>query len=171
MTNFTAFVAKPQIDKPKFIGSPMKNKLWSLLLAAAAAAIPGSSQAHFRLLEPASWLVENQLGDPQKAAPCGGTNSDFGKPTYAVTDAKGGGKIHVKVQETVYHPGHYRVALAVNSPTELPKDPEVTTRDTERGPQSVSAKIQDPPQIPVLADGLFVHSTRPGQPQMFETDV
>ncbi len=28
--------------------------------------------------------------------------------------------LHVKVQETVYHPGHYRIALAVNSPTELP---------------------------------------------------
>jgi hypothetical protein len=36
----------------------------------------------------------------------------------------------------------------------------------------VSAKIQDPPQIPVLADGLFVHSTRPtGQMDPFETDV
>ena len=32
--------------------------------------------------------------------------------------------LHVKVQETVYHPGHYRIALAVNSPTELPVDPK-----------------------------------------------
>jgi dihydroxyacid dehydratase/phosphogluconate dehydratase len=44
-------------------------------------------------------------------------DSDFGKPTYAVTDAKGGTALHVKVQETVYHPGFYRVALAVNSPS------------------------------------------------------
>ena len=85
----------------------------------------------------------------------------LGKPTYAVSKVTGGQKIHVKLQETIYHPGHYRFALAVNSPTELPHDPEVTTRDTERGPQSVSATIQNPPQIPVLADGLFVHSTRP----------
>jgi hypothetical protein len=29
--------------------------------------------AHFRLLEPASWLVESdQLGDPQVSPPCGG---------------------------------------------------------------------------------------------------
>ena len=37
----------------------------------------------------------------------------------------GGQKLHIKVQETVYHPGHYRIALAVNSPTELPQDPQV----------------------------------------------
>jgi hypothetical protein len=135
-------------------------------------AVAHSAWAHFRLLEPASWLVENNLGDPQKAGPCGGTNADWGKPSYIVTKAKGGEKIHIKVQETVYHPGHYRVALAVNSPTELPPDPETTTRQGERGPVSVSAVIQNPPQVPVLADGLFVHSTRPaGQAPPFETDV
>jgi len=129
-------------------------------------------EGHFRLVEPASWIVENERGDPQKTGPCGGSNTDWGKPSYSVTKAVGGQKIHVKVQETIYHPGHYRVALAVNSPTELPLDPETTTRDGERGPVSVSAKIQDPPQIPVLADGLFVHSTKPtGQLPPFETDV
>jgi len=51
-------------------------------------------------------------------------------------------------------------------------DPETTTRDTERGPWSVSAAIQNPPRIPVLADGLFVHATRPTGPMdPFETDV
>ena len=72
----------------------------------------------------------------------------------------------------VYHPGHYRVALAVDSPNELPPDAQVTTKDSERGPLSVSAVIQNLPQIPVLADGLFVHSTRPTGPiKPFETDV
>jgi hypothetical protein len=128
--------------------------------------------AHFRLVEPASWLVENDRGDPQKSGPCGGSNTDWGKPSYAVTKAVGGQKIHIKVQETVYHPGHYRVALAVNSPTELPPDPQITTKEGERGPMSVSAAIQNPPPIPVLADGLFVHSTRPtGAMDPFETDV
>jgi hypothetical protein len=129
-------------------------------------------EGHFRLVEPASWIVENERGDPQKTGPCGGSNADWGKPSYAVTKAVGGQKIHIKVQETIYHPGHYRVALAVNAPNELPLDPETTTREGERGPISVSAKIQDPPQIPVLADGLFVHSTRPtGQLPPFEADV
>jgi hypothetical protein len=80
--------------------------------------------------------------------------------------------LHLAVQETVYHPGHYRVALAVNSPTELPPDPETTTREGERGPISVSAVIQDPPQIPVLVDGLWEHHERPADGESrFEADI
>ena len=135
-----------------------------LLLAAGRAA-----DAHFRLLEPASWLIEDERGDPQKAGPCGGTNADYGKPSYAVTRVTGGSKLHVKVQETVYHPGHYRVALAVNSPTELPLDPKATTEATPNGPRSVSAEIESSPGPPLLADGLFVHTQRTQTP--FETDV
>ena len=127
---------------------------------------------HFKLLEPTSWLIENDRGDPQKAGPCGGSNTDWGDPSYVINRATGGVMLHLKVQETVYHPGHYRVALAVNSPTELPPDPVATTREGERGPISVSAVIQNPPEIPVLADGLFVHDTRPTEPgQIFEGDI
>ena len=44
----------------------MKNRFWQVSwLAFGLAALP--AQAHFKLLAPASWLVENQLGDPQKA--------------------------------------------------------------------------------------------------------
>ena len=141
-----------------------------LVLVALALAVP--TYAHFKLLEPASWLVENDRGDPQKSGPCGGSNTDWGKPTYTVSKAVGGSKLHLKVQEMVYHPGHYRVALAVNSPTELPPDPKAETKDSDRGPWSVSGAIQDPLQIPVLADGLFVHSTRPtGQLPPWEADI
>ena len=131
--------------------------------------VPAATQAHFKLLAPASWLVEDDRGDPQKAAPCGGTNTDFGKPSWAVTQATGGSALHIRVQETIFHPGHYRVALVVNSPTELPVDPKATTMDTERGPRSVSAEIMSPVQPPVLADGLFVHQAKADSP--FETDV
>jgi hypothetical protein len=145
----------------------------ALRVAATAAAVlafvPAVMHAHFKLLEPASWLIEDERGDPQKAGPCGGTNADYGKPSYAVTPAVGGSKLHIKVMETIYHPGHYRVALAVNSPTELPVDPKATTETTERGPRSVSAEIQNPVQMPVLADGLFVHQAKADGP--FETDV
>ena len=89
-----------------------------LVVSAALLVLPAVTHAHFRLMEPASWIVENDLGDPQKAGPCGGTNTDYGKPTYAVTQAVGGRTLHIKVIETIYHPGHYRVALAVNSPLE-----------------------------------------------------
>ena len=46
-----------------------------------------------------------------------------------------------------------------------------TTRESEKGPWSVWAVIQSPPQLPVLADGLFPHYTRPASPQTYETDV
>src|SRR6202453_4533649 len=89
--------------------------------------------AHFRLLEPQSWIVENQQGDPQKLGPCGGTSTNEGMPTNMVSKVKGGQKLHVKVQETIYHPGHYRIALAVNSRAELPPDPSTTSRDSDKG--------------------------------------
>lgn len=150
----------------------MKYTVRFVLIVAVLVSVVQTTSAHFKLLEPASWLIENDRGDPQKSGPCGGSNTDWGKPSYIISKAVGGQKLHIKVQETVYHPGHYRVALAVNSANELPIDPEVTTRDSERGPQSVSAAIQNPPPIPVLADGLFVHSMRPtGTMPPFETDV
>jgi hypothetical protein len=142
------------------------------VFAGLAMTVPAVLHAHFKLLEPASWLIEDARGDPQKAGPCGGSNTDWGKPSNVLGKAVGGQKLHVKVQETIYHPGHYRVALAVNSHSELPLDPVATTKDSDKGPWSVSALIQDPAQIPVLADGLFVHSTRPTGPVApFETDV
>jgi hypothetical protein len=140
-----------------------------LLIVLLAVAIPVSVAAHFKLLEPQSWLVENDLGDPQKMAPCGGTSANPGMPSNILTKIRGGTKLHLKVQETVFHPGHYRVALAMNSRAELPKDPDVTTRETARGPWSVSAVIQNPVQPPILADGLFQHTTPPTGP--FETDI
>jgi hypothetical protein len=143
--------------------------LSALVVLVVAAPIVGD--AHFKLLEPASWIVSNERGDPQKAGPCGGDGKDPGTPTNTVGKMTGGQMLHIKVQETVYHPGHYRVALAVNSREELPADPATTTRDTEKGPQSVWAVIQSPPQKPVLVDGLFPHYTRPAQPQIYEADV
>src|SRR5262245_58941503 len=92
---------------------------WLIAGAIIAAATPFAG-AHFKLLEPQSWIVENDLGDPQKLGPCGGTSANAGMPSNAVGKVKGGQKLHVKVQETVFHPGHYRIALAVNSRSELP---------------------------------------------------
>src|SRR5947209_12036426 len=87
----------------------------------ALAVLAPRGNAHFRLLAPLSWIEEAQNGDPQKMGPCGGTSADPGKPTAAVTNVQGGDKLHLKIQETIFHPGFYRVALAVNSRDELPK--------------------------------------------------
>jgi hypothetical protein len=146
----------------------MKLTRSSLFATLAAAALAPQASAHFHLVEPPSWIEENNLGDPQKMGPCGGasanpannTPANPGKPTMTVTRVQGGQKLHIKVQETVFHPGFYRVALSVNSRDELPKDPEVLTKPSDRGPQSVSGKIVYPPTPPVLADGLFQHTAK-----------
>jgi hypothetical protein len=124
-----------------------------LLLALAPRGV-----AHFRLLEPASWLEEAEFGDPQWSTPCGGTFKNPGKPTGAITKIQGGDKLHIRIREMAFHPGFYRVALAVNSRSELPPDPEPTSETGPDGRQrSVSGAIHYPPSPPVLADGLFMH--------------
>jgi hypothetical protein len=142
----------------------MNNRLRFLLaLIVGLTTLPAGTTAHFRLLEPTSWIEMNQLGDPQKVGPCGG-DPKAQVLTNAVTKVTGGSKLHLKIQETIYHSGHYRVALAVNSRNELPPDPYTVEKWTEKGLYSVWAQIQSPPQIPVLADGLFQHYPKPGEP-------
>jgi len=142
---------------------------WLVALAAVLGVLPVVADAHFVLVAPSATLVQNERGDPQKLGPCGGTSADAGTPTNVVGKVQGGQKLHLKVMETIYHPGHYRVALAVNSVSELPADPDAATQDTGRGIRSVSAPIQNSPTAPVLADGLFVHTSKSADP--FETDV
>ncbi len=85
------------------------KKFWSLLFVSMAATVVApQASAHFKLLEPASWLQEDPKGDPQKMAPCGGTSANAGTPSGAVNKVQGGEKLHIKLQETVYHPGFYR---------------------------------------------------------------
>jgi hypothetical protein len=143
----------------------------SFAIGAVVLLTPFAASSHFLLLEPTNLLVQNNRGDPQKRAPCGGTSEDLGTPSNAVTEARGGDMLHIKITETVFHPGHYRAALAVNSITELPPDPETTTRASPRGPLSVSAKIDPNPKPPVLADGLFVHTERPAPGSFHEADL
>ncbi len=153
------------------------NVTATIFMAAVAVAPVPRASAHFKLIEPPSWIEENNLGDPQKAGPCGGVSAtptapaNPGKPTTTVTRVQGGQKLHIKLQETVFHPGFYRVALSVNSRDELPTDPEVITKPSDRGPQSVSGKIVYPPTPPVLADGLFQHTTRIAGTGELEVDV
>jgi hypothetical protein len=127
--------------------------------------------AHFRLLEPASWLQESELGDPQWASPCGGTSAHPGKPTGAITNMRGGDKLHIRIREMAFHPGFYRVALAVNSRDELPPDPEARTEAGPNGPRSVSGAIHYPPSPPVLADGLFQHIAPFDKEQEAEVEI
>lgn len=143
-------------------------------LAAAVAVLTASfvvvpASAHFVLESPAASLEQNAIGDPQKLGPCGGTSQDAGTPTGAVTELAGGSMLHLRLREAIYHPGHYRVALA-RSAEQLPADPETVTREGPRGPLSVSAAIAEAVP-PVLADGLFVHTERPAPGTFWEADL
>ncbi len=154
----------------------MKTHIKAALCAAAALLVAAPASAHFILLAPDSWIEANVLGDPQKAAPCGTSEMTKGAPTGKITEVKGGEMLHFKVRETIFHPGFYRIALSVLDRSELPKDPEAVTKDTERGPVSVSGKIDPNPKPPVLVDGLFVHDKpipkqADGSPTFLETDV
>src|SRR5262249_12422845 len=115
---------------------------------------------------------QDQRGDPQKLGPCGGTTANPGQASKAVTTLTGGAKLHIKIQETVYHPGHYRVALAGETLEGRPAAPQTLTKGRARGPPAVSASFKDS-RRPVLVDGLFLHSVRPaaGASQFWETDV
>ena len=147
-----------------------------LIAAAIAASLVGRADAHFVLVAPAASLVQNRLGDPQKIAPCGGVSANPGRgtpanpgvPSGAITNVKGGTNLPLLVQETIFHPGHYRVALA-KTMDKLPPDPVVTTAQTEKGVRSQSAVIQNPPVAPVLLDGIFAHAERPTQ--NFEAEI
>ena len=135
-------------------------------VAIALPMLPVGTDAHFRLVEPTSWITENERGDPQKVGPCGGDPGGQNEEllTGAVAEVTGGSMLHLKIQETIYHSGHYRVALSVNSRNELPPDPMTFEKYTDRGVYSVWGAIQSPPQIPVIADGLFRHYPAKGEP-------
>jgi hypothetical protein len=156
--------------KPVLEGRDRMRTFTILLTGCLLLALAPRGLAHFRLLEPASWLVESELtGDPQWSPPCGGTLTDPGKPTGASTKIRGGEKLHIRIREMAFHPGFYRVALAVNSRAELPPDPEATTEAGPNGPRSLSGAIHYPPSPPVLADGLFMHVAPFDKEQ--ETDI
>jgi hypothetical protein len=142
-------------------------------LAITLPMLPTSTDAHFILIEPASWIEENQLGDPQKVGPCGGDPGGDNAQilTGAITEVTGGSNLHLNIQETIFHSGHYRVALSVNSRNELPPDPITFEQYTDRGLYSVWGAIQSPPQIPVIDDGLFIHYPGEGEGASFRPET
>jgi len=128
----------------------MKQLAPAVLLAATITLSAGRALAHFKFLEPQSaWVTEN---GGKGAPPCG-----EGIPSGIVTEARGGHPITIRLLEFIPHPGHYRIALSVNSRAELPADAEAVVKDGK----SVSAPIDGHPRIPVLLDGAFAHTTTP----------
>jgi MYXO-CTERM domain-containing protein len=124
---------------------------------------PGASQAHFILTSPPAMYEQDGLGDPQKAPPCG--DQGMAVATGEVTSYQAGDTITVTIEETIFHPGHYRIALAVDGA--FPEEPPVTPGPTDCG----SAPIDPAPAFPVLADGVWVHTDPMPGPQSIDITV
>ena len=133
--------------------------LAKFLAFATCALIPSLAEAHFTLVAPECSRSQDALGSPQKLAPCG--DESGGTETGKITTYKGGETIDIVIDEKIYHPGHYRIALAVNDRSELPAEPIVTAGSTPCG----SAPIDPNPAFPVLADGLLKHTAPFSGPQ------
>ncbi|MES1173573.1 MAG: SCE4755 family polysaccharide monooxygenase-like protein [Myxococcales bacterium] len=133
-----------------------------LALGVASLVLPVTAQAHFNLLAPPSSNTANATEGGKGAPPCGPDGTASSTPMAI----QGGQMFTVKINETVFHPGFYRVALALHSRSELPADPVVLGANMKvlpiTGPgDSVSADATDT-AFPVLANNLFSTHTKTG---------
>jgi MYXO-CTERM domain-containing protein len=132
-----------------------------LLAAFAVGYLPATAGAHFYLQAPPATYDQNALGDPQKAPPCGDAGTAVA--TGIVTSFEPGQTITVTIDETIFHPGHYRIALALDDGV-FPEEPPVTPDTTPCG----SAPIDPNPTFPILADGVFEHTEAFSEPQSID---
>jgi MYXO-CTERM domain-containing protein len=90
---------------------PLLRSLPGVLALGAIGAVAASpAHAHFKLLKPTAWIVEGETGDPQKQGPCG-TDPAGADLTNEVTEVKAGETIMVEFEETIHHPGWFRIAI------------------------------------------------------------
>jgi len=131
----------------------------SIVVACMTAAVP--AYAHFRLTGPANWTTLTEDGSPQKTAPCG----NEGKPAEngPVTEYKVGSTIDIAFEETVFHAGHYRVSIAPDQAS-LPADPNAAVKPDSKSACG-SLAITANPVMPLIADGLLVHTAQFAGPQ------
>ena len=133
--------------------------VWAL--TALGTLCPSWAKAHFILNEPASQSNQDLLGSPQKAYPCGLDAATPGTPTGAVRTYVAGQTINLSINETIFHPGHYRVAIAKDAAS-LPADPVVTPETSPNNTPCGSVPINPNPTLPILADGIFKHTASYG---------
>jgi hypothetical protein len=168
----------PRIGKRAFTGALVMGAIGVILA-------PGVAQAHFMLQSPPAWMSQDSLGLPEKWGPCGDEDDGFldaAQPTNTVTAYQQGQTITVTITETIFHPGHYRIAIATDRSV-LPPEPVVTAGITE-GTTTTSAcgnvPIQSAP-YPVLtdggatgfilADGVFTHTAPFTGPQSIQVTL
>lgn len=100
-----------------------------------------AAHAHMALVAPISrHAPESQLGDPQKDGPCGMLNDQ--RSQNNVTVYKPGQTITVMWDETIDHPGHYRICFDDNG-VDAFKDPVSATDFTACGNAMLADNIPD----------------------------
>jgi uncharacterized protein (TIGR03382 family) len=137
-------------------------------IAAVVVAFAGTAHAHFILDAPASYDQLDTSGMPQKSAPCG--QNDAGYPvvaTNAVTTVESSSQLTITIDEAIFHPGHYRVALASDM-SGLPADPMVMPNAQS---QCGTAMIQTTPMMPIIADDMLDHTTPFNGSQSFKVSI
>ena len=121
--------------------------------------VSSSANAHFKLTVPSGATVQDLIGGPQKSAPCGQSDTpnvvDESTPTNIVSTLTQGSMIDITITETIFHPGHYRVSIAQDLAS-LPQDPAVTP---DANSACGSTVIDATPSLPLLADGLLLHTS------------
>jgi hypothetical protein len=135
-------------------------------LATLVLLAPATASAHFYIDYPGSslhpgpsptpWWQQDALGSPQKLGPCGdeddGTDAGGG-PTHVVTPYAPGQTITLQWTEVISHAGWYRIAIAADRNEFVDPPIEVAANGN-----SADAGIENPPVLPVLADGVYPHA-------------
>jgi hypothetical protein len=126
------------------------------------------AHAHFALEAPPAYSVQDADGLPEKSAPCGQADpGDPVVPTHAITSFHSGDTITVTIDEKIFHPGHYRVALAMDQAS-LPADPIVAA---DANSPCGTAQIQSSMTPGVLVDNMLPHTTAFTVPQSFQVTL
>jgi hypothetical protein len=141
------------------------RKLTAAVLLIAAAT--GTAGAHFTLKAPPAYSKQDGDGLPEKSPPCG--QADPGTPMVSVPGEMtfaAGDMVTITIDENIFHPGHYRVAVAQDEAS-LPADPTVTMD----GDQCATAAIETTAVLPVVADDLFDHTKSFATPQTMQVQL
>jgi hypothetical protein len=150
----------------------MGKRVWAgLALAGCSLLCSARAEAHFRLVQPPSWLNEDSLGGPQKGSPCGPGNAmlivgDDVQPvpwSNVVTTFTAGQTVVLQLEETIYHPGYFRVSLARTraagaTTADFPNPALTDPVDCHYDAKAVATGAHDN----VLADGLFMAEGQDG---------
>ena len=138
------------------------------LIACGLVLVASEARAHFALRAPPAYSVQDGDGQPEKSAPCGQADPGIPvMPTHAVTSFHSGDTITVSIDERIFHPGHYRVALASDQAS-LPADPTVTPDSSS---DCGSAQIQTSATLGVLVDNMLPHTSPFTAPQSFQVTL